>query len=198
MLSRLATVTDCTTLITHHVGHGNSDRARGASGWEQGLDFSYVIKGTRSDLDAGRPLGLTAHKMRDGRLPPPVGFRLKSLNGLSLRGPEGGEAMPVTSAVIELAESPSAALPLEARVFQYIKNGSPGSSKSDVRDAVGGRRENVNEVLVGLVLRGAVEDKGTTNRHAYHATPGWRVDDRGEVVNFVDDFATSPTALAGV
>lgn len=197
MLSRIAAQTGCTTLFTHHTGHSDDSRGRGASAWEQGLEFSYVIKGTLEEFRRGRPMALTAHKMRDAPLPPPVGFRLQKLPGLFMAEGDGRGGRDVSSAVIQLDTTPAAGLPLAARVFLFIRD-VPGSCKGDVRSNVSGKHEVVDQALVGLIQLGAVGNDGSGNRHSYSALPGWRVDHEGEVVEASDDFSPTPESPADV
>jgi hypothetical protein len=55
----------------------------------------------------------------------------------------------------------------EARLLLYIE-GHSGCSKLAVREAVGGRASDVDTWLDVLADRGAIEDRGTGNRHAYY------------------------------
>ncbi|HSG27615.1 MAG TPA: AAA family ATPase, partial [Candidatus Krumholzibacterium sp.] len=45
MLSRVAEAEGATIISAHHTGHGQKERGRGASGWTQGVDFSFRIVG---------------------------------------------------------------------------------------------------------------------------------------------------------
>ena len=186
MLSRIAAQTDCTTIFTHHVGHADRNRARGASGWEQGLDFEYVIKGKRRDFANGQPVILKARKMRDGPPPPTESFRLKTLPGLSLAKGVDGEVEIVTSAVVEHVDVQSALPPL-ARVFRYIKNDS-GCAAKHIRKQVEGGSSTIDRAVGQLRRLGAIENRGTGNRHRYHTTPGWGVVHGGNVENLAEPF----------
>ncbi len=187
LLSRFAAETDCTSLFTHHVGYGDSDRLRGASAWEQGLDFSYVIKGTREALDSGNPMTLKTRKMRDGgHKPLPLGFRLKGLTGLSLTTTDDSEPTLFASAVVELVDVPRE-LSLLARVFQFIES-EPGCAAQHIRDRVEGRNGAKQEAVRDLIHRGAIENRRTGNRHRYYAIPGWRAGHGGRVENVADLF----------
>ena len=191
MFSRIAIQADCTTIFTHHVGHRDDGRARGASAWAQGLDFEYVIKGKREELDDGQPLTLTTRKMRDGPMPTPVGFRLKKLRGLSLAGANGAEATVFGSAAIEFVKAPQPLLGTDARVFHFVEE-NPGCTKLRVRAGVFGGHNKVDRALEELMQKGAIENQGSGSKHGYHAEVGWRVDDQGAVACSADDF----TALA--
>ena len=188
-LSRIATRTGCTTLFTHHVGHGNENRARGASAWEQGLDFEYLIKGEGEELDRGEALTLIARKMRDGSFPAPVSFRLKKLTGLSLMCDDGEERI-ISSAVIEHVQPTAIQLSLNARIFEFVER-NPWCASGAVQGGVGGRRARVKAALMALVRRGAIGNQGPGNRHAYYVMPGWRVNDQGEVENFSAEFSVA-------
>ena len=188
MLSRIAARTGCATLFTHHVGHNDQGRARGASAWEQGLDFEYVIEGDREDLDAGEPLTLRARKMRDGAIPPPVGFRLKRLPGLSWTDADGRDEA-FRSAAIECAHTTAAVtLSVESRVFVFVE-ARPDRGKGEVRAGVVGGNPSVDAALTALVERGAIEDRGGGNRHKYRVTSGWMVNDRGQVEDYSSEFS---------
>ena len=192
MLSRMAAETGCSTIFTHHTGY-EKRRGRGASGWTQGLDFAYLIDGSREAFTAGRSVQLVATKMRDGPWPPAQAFRLKSLPGLSLT-PQGGEVRTVDSAVVEQAEAASIPPSLPAKIFDYIQFENPGATQGEVRGDIGGSHGKVDNALAELRRRGAVENRGTPHRHLYHVTSGWRVDHKGEVVDFADGFVVDPPA----
>ena len=106
MFSRMAAATRCTVLFTHHTGHQDPTRARGASAWMQGLDFAYRIHGNRDAFRTGQSVGLYPVKVRDDRWPDRVCFRLKDVPDLGFERGDGN-AFGFTSAVIEpVADDP--------------------------------------------------------------------------------------------
>jgi hypothetical protein len=64
----------------------------------------------------------------------------------------------------------AAALPPEARLLLYVED-HPGATASQIRTAIGGRGRDVDDWLRILERRGALEDRGSGNRHAYHRSP---------------------------
>ena len=181
MLSRLAAETGCTTLFTHHTGYGQA-RARGGSGWEQGLDFSYLIKGDRSTFEDGGTVCLTLRKMRDGEWYPDIHFRLEKLADLSLQPGPGCEPVDVSSAVVEVVEAPfePPPLPVLARVFLHIQEDA-GCSAQSIRKNVQGSNNRIDAAVKELLKVGAIQDHGSHNRHRYQAVLGWLVGGDGRV-----------------
>jgi hypothetical protein len=184
LLSRVTAATGCTALFSHHSGHGDKTRARGASAWTQGVDFAYTIRGTAADFAAGQPVTLVPSKMRDEELPKPRAFKLAPVS-LEIDG------RLVPSAVVVPAESgPSQSL--KARLFTYIEQ-NPGRGKGAIRGGVQGDNNAIDDAL-GDLLKGAVENRGSDARHAYHAVAGWHVTANGQDVeqagaDFLSDLA---------
>ena len=193
MLSRMAAETGCTTIFTHHTGY-EKKRGRGASGWTQGLDFAYLIDGSREAFTAGGSVQLVATKMRDGPWPPDQAFRLKPLPGLSLATP-GGDVKTVDTAVVERAEAASTPPSLAARIFSYIKFENPGSTQGELRTAIGGNRGKMKNALAELERQGSIENRGAENRHEYHANSQWHLNHAGKVVDSQEDFVAGPPAM---
>lgn len=187
MLSVLTARTGCTAIFTHHVGLKENARARGASAWEQGLDFAYRVSGSRADLDGGRPVTLHGRKARDFPIPEPREFRLKKLPGLVLtRG--GSERSKVVSSAVAVPAVADRPLPLDARVFHYIAE-RPGSPKGVICDEVTGGTDKVRAAISRLEARGAIENRGTDTRHTWHSREGWHVDGQGDVVDLRTAFS---------
>ncbi len=181
MLSALTARTGCTAIFTHHVGLKENTRARGASAWEQGLDFAYRVSGSRADLDGGRPVTLHGRKARDFPIPEPREFRLKKLPGLVLRR-GGSERSKVVSSAVAVPAVADRLLPLDARVFHYIAE-QPGSPKGVICEEVTGGTDRVRAAISRLEAQGAIENRGTDTRHRWHAREGWHVDGQGDVVD---------------
>jgi hypothetical protein len=184
LLSRVTADTGCTVFFSHHSGHGDKTRARGASAWTQGVDFAYLIRGTAADFAAGQPVTLVPSKMRDEELPKPRGFKLAPVS-LEIDG------RLVASAVVVPAEV-GPRLSLKARLFAYIEQ-NPGCGKGAVRGGVQGDNNSIDAALRDL-LKGAVENRAKGVRHEYHAVPGWRATPDGQGVehtgaDFLSDLA---------
>jgi hypothetical protein len=184
LLSRVTAATGCTALFSHHSGHSDKTRARGASAWTQGVDFAYVIRGTAADVAAGQPVTLVPSKMRDDERPKPHAFKLAPVS-LEIDG------RLVASAVVVPAEA-GPRQSLKARLFTYIEQ-RPGCGKGAVRGGVQGDNNAIDDALVDL-LKGAVENRGKGVRHEYHAVPGWRATPDGQDVehagaDFLSDLA---------
>ena len=194
MLSHVTARTNCTVVMTHHTGLAGEGRARGASAWEQGMDFAYLIKGSRQDLNDGDPVSLVPRKMRDGTRPRPIAFRLKRLPGLTMASGRDCEPAFIQAAVVEAARTPPAALPLVARTFTYIQT-NPGSAKGAVCSGVVGGTEKVRGAILELEAIGAIENRGSDARHEWHAVQGWNVDGRGQVVNLKEVFGEAGPTL---
>jgi hypothetical protein len=191
MLSEVAARTGCTAIFTHHVGLAAKGRARGASAWEQGLDFAYLIVGSREDLDQGRAVSLVGRKARDFSIPPAVGFRLERLPGLSVASKVGAPSVSIDSAVVKpVAPAPKPA-PIEARVLMFVPS-NPGCAKGPVESGVVGETEKVRTAIAELREMGAIENRGSATRHAWHVVDGWGVSGGGEVVNIREVFVESP------
>lgn len=187
MLSGIAAITRCGVLITHHVGVANSDRARGASGWEQGLDYAYVIKGSRSDFDSGKPVTLRCTKMRDAPKTKPIPYRLKKLPGLEIRGSLHEEPVMVKSGVIERAHGMGSLASLATRVFEYVQR-HPGSSQAAICDDVYGGSTAIRSAIQDLRESGAIRNLGSGQRHEWSVVEGVRVDPSGEIVRLNEVF----------
>jgi hypothetical protein len=184
LLSRVTADTGCTALFSHHSGHGDKTRARGASAWTQGVDFAYLIRGTAADFAAGQPVTLVPSKMRDEELPKPRAFKLAPVS-LEIDG-----RLVASAAVVPAEAGPSQSL--KARLFTYIEQ-YPGCGKGAVRGGVQGDNNAIDDAL-GDLLKGAVENRGTNARHAYHAVAGWHITADGQDVeqagaDFLSDLA---------
>ncbi len=81
-----------TTLIVHHCGHGNQDRARGSYSIRASMDFEYQV------VKNGSKITVKNTKMKDGDTPKPLAFELKPVEiGLD----DDGEV--ITSAYLSYA-----------------------------------------------------------------------------------------------
>ena len=60
-------------------------------------------------------------------------------------------------------------LSMDAQVLLHIEANS-GTSTTTIREKVGGRGSKVDAVVNQLVARGAIENRGTANRSAFHST----------------------------
>lgn len=89
---------DAAVLIVHHTGHGDQDRARGASALHAAMDHEFRLE----VKDGLRQLVTTKNK--EGEIPEPMAFSLESvpLDWLD------GHGMPMTSAVLVPAAPPLA------------------------------------------------------------------------------------------
>jgi hypothetical protein len=85
----------CTILVVHHAGHGDKSRARGAIALKAALDTEY-----RLENDNG--LLLTATKMKEAEMPPPLAMKLVSVTLPDMLDDDGN---PVTSAAIEVLDT---------------------------------------------------------------------------------------------
>ncbi len=56
---------------------------------------------------------------------------------------------------------------VEQQVLNWLSR-HPGASQRELRDSLGGRADQVNKALARLLDRGAVEDRGSRSRRAYH------------------------------
>jgi len=96
---------NCTVLLVHHTGVSDEaqHRARGSSAWKGALDGEISIVPGKD----GRPIEIIQRKMKDTEEAQPIYAILKSIP-ISGWVDEDGE--PVTSAVLEISEAPSAAI----------------------------------------------------------------------------------------
>jgi hypothetical protein len=87
----------CSVILVHHSGHGDGDRARGSSVLLGALDAEF-----RTEL-SGDTTTLITTKMKEGAVPPPVGFQAHTIEiGRNAKG----EA--VTSLAFEEVAAPAA------------------------------------------------------------------------------------------
>lgn len=175
MLSAIAAETGATVILIHHVGKSNSTQARGASAFEQGLDFEFVVKGRLDELRSGEPAELVCRKLRDGELPRPLLYRLKEVPDLRLHRPGSLEPDPRSGVTVEPAESEDLPLTAEAEVFRTIEE-QPGCGSGAIRGILGRRREDVNGLLATLEARGAIANHGVANHHKWYVREGWVID----------------------
>ena len=159
----------CTILVVHHTGHADKNRARGAIALKAALDAEYR-------LAKGERLLLTATKMKDAEVPPPVAMELATVE---LPGIVDDYGNPVTSAAIEVLDADTGAIVSKARTIRprgkwqdvgfavarrLITASDDGRVSIDAwRDecqAAGMVRQNQHRVLDALVTRGelAVSD----------------------------------------
>ncbi len=89
---RLRAEWGCTVLFTHHTGHQDKTRSRGASVLRAALDTELRI-----DKDESGVIRLEFTKAKDGELPAPMAFRLCNVE-LGINDDEGN---PIHSAVLE-------------------------------------------------------------------------------------------------
>lgn len=99
----------CTVLVVHHAGHGDKSRARGAIALKAALDAEYRL----SDNEAG--LKLTATKMKDAEMPPPLGLELVSVD---LPGVLDDYGNPVTSAAVEVVDPDCGAIESQVKAVR--------------------------------------------------------------------------------
>ncbi|BBO82469.1 hypothetical protein DSCO28_30350 [Desulfosarcina ovata subsp. sediminis] len=81
-----------TILLIHHSGHADKSRARGAMALKGALDADY-----RLEKDIHGVVRLECKKMKDGEIPQPMAFKIRSVE-LPLVDEDGN---PVTSAVLD-------------------------------------------------------------------------------------------------
>jgi len=155
----------CTILVVHHAGHGDKSRARGAIALKAALDAEYRLAN-----DTG--LLLTATKMKDAEMPPPLALELVTVE---LPGAVDDYGNPVTSAAIEVLDAEIGAIVSKAKSIRprgkwqdigfavarrLIATSDDGCVSIDAwRDecqAAGMVRQNQHRVLEGLVNRGDI------------------------------------------
>ncbi len=156
----------CTILVVHHTGHADKSRARGAIALKAALDAEYRL--TNNEVG----MRLTATKMKDAEMPPPVGLELVAVELPDLVDDYGN---PVTSAAIEVLDAETGAIESKAKSVRtrgkwqdvgfavarrLIATSDDGCASIDVwRDecqAAGMVRQNQHRVLEGLVNRGDI------------------------------------------
>lgn len=184
LLSRVAEQTGVTAMFSHHSGHSDKSRARGASAWTQGVDFAYIVRGSSSDFAAGKAVILSPHKNRDDVWPDPEPFKLISVSARV-------DGKPFSTAAVEPATNELVLSP-KARLFHFIEQ-HPGSGKGTVRTGTQGDNNAVDANLRELMEQGAIENRGPSTAHAYHAMPGWRITGTGKDVEYAGDDFLSPT-----
>ncbi|MEQ8860124.1 MAG: helicase RepA family protein [Pseudomonadales bacterium] len=83
---------EATVLFVHHTGHGDKSRGRGAMALHGALDAEY-----RMDKDETGVVRLESTKMKDGPMPEPMAFRIRTVE-LGITDDEGE---PVTAAILD-------------------------------------------------------------------------------------------------
>ena len=165
-LHEVAAETGATILLIHHTGHENTDRSRGASAWEQAVDFVFVVKGSAKGFSDGLPVDLVNKKLKEGDPAYPLAFAKREVS-LTVEGDSR------SSAVVELARAPKPT-PVVVRVFQAVLE-DPGLGIVQLRKVVGIKKDKVDASRDELLDQGAIENRGTKSRHKYHVAPGWSV-----------------------
>lgn len=94
-LDAIRAIHGCTVLLLHHTGHADKTRARGAMALKGALDAEYRLE--RGDDGVTR---LDATKMKDAQEPPPLAFKLCTVE----LGFEDDDGEPVTSAVLDAVD----------------------------------------------------------------------------------------------
>jgi hypothetical protein len=161
----------CTWLTLHHPGHANTDRARGDSGIEAGVDTNLHVKPTMP-----RAGNIIARKQRDD-----ARLALQyELEVLELGKDQDGDAVttcvavPPASSFGDLTERQRTALVAIKSVL-----GADGlAPRTKAREASGLERKDFNNVVDELVPLGRIEKAGT------HAL---RVVDLGGAAMFDED-----------
>jgi len=105
----------CAILVIHHAGHGDKSRARGAIALKAALDAEY-----RVDKTEGSRLVLTATKMKDAEIPPPLAMELVTAD---LPGMVDEYDNPVTSAAIEVLDAETSSIVAKAMATRPGKRG---------------------------------------------------------------------------
>ncbi|HRX83502.1 MAG TPA: helicase RepA family protein [Phycisphaerae bacterium] len=103
----------CTILVVHHAGHGDKSRARGAIALKAALDAEYRLAN-----DTG--LLLTATKMKDAEMPPPLALELVTVE---LPGAVDDYGNLVTSAAIEVLDADTSAIVAKANAAMSGRRG---------------------------------------------------------------------------
>jgi KaiC/GvpD/RAD55 family RecA-like ATPase len=168
----------CTVLLVHHSGHGDKTRARGAMALKGALDAEYRVT---KDGDMVR---LEATKMKDSDPPPPMAFKLRTVE----LGFNDDEGQPVTSATLDEVEWQPAAstsittkgiggnqrIALDAlrRLYEHYRSNLAGKdydpagarvSITDWREAMraeGIDRRRITDAVSGLASRGLIRQEG--------------------------------------
>jgi hypothetical protein len=109
-MDRLKYELESCVLIVHHSGQGSKERARGASALKGAVEAEY-----RVEQKAGGVIVLTATKMKDSQLPPPVQSMLKTVE----LGDAGSSAVVIRSD--EFADEPGHQFtPQQKRIWQIF------------------------------------------------------------------------------
>ncbi|WP_051822349.1 AAA family ATPase [Desulfonatronum thiodismutans] len=85
----------CSIMLVHHPGHGDKTRGRGAYSLPAAIDVNL-----RLEKDADGMIRLEAVKMKEAEIPPPLAFKLASVD----LGMVDEDGQPVTSAVLRSVE----------------------------------------------------------------------------------------------
>ncbi|MBN2583967.1 MAG: AAA family ATPase [Planctomycetes bacterium] len=157
----------CTVLVVHHTGHADKTRARGAIALKAALDAEYRLSNNGGLL-------LTATKMKEAEMPPPLAMKLATVELPGLVDEYGN---PVTSAAIEVLDADTGAIVSKvvaakpgargkwqevglAVARQLVAGSDDGAAAIDTWrekcEAAGMVRQNQHRVLQSLARQGEV------------------------------------------
>lgn len=107
---------NCAVLLVHHTGVSDEaqHRARGSSAWRGALDIEISIVPGK----AGGPMQIVQRKSKDAEMAEPVYAELRSIPIPNWFDEDGEQ---VTSAVVEIVETPAEAPKKETKIQGYVK-----------------------------------------------------------------------------
>lgn len=94
-LDRIRIQYGCAVIVVHHTGHNDQGRARGSINLKASIDAEY-----RMNRDDEGVMRFEALVMKDASIPPPMAFKLHSID-LGLTDEDG---LPITSCVLQATE----------------------------------------------------------------------------------------------
>ncbi|XDZ71078.1 AAA family ATPase [Alphaproteobacteria bacterium LSUCC0744] len=104
---------DCATLIVHHSGHGESQRARGASALRGALDSEFSCKKDRSTVV------ISCSKMKDAEAPENLAMSLKSVElGVAKDGKQISSAVLIRNDEAQIRSKITVSIANKLKTFQ--------------------------------------------------------------------------------
>ena len=103
---------DCATLIVHHSGHGENQRARGASALRGALDSEFSCKKDRSTLV------ISCTKMKDAEAPENLAMSLKSVElGVAKDGKQISSAVLIRNDEVQIRSKITVSIANKLKTF---------------------------------------------------------------------------------
>lgn len=174
-LARIRDAYKCCVIPVHHVGHGATDRERGAYALRANADFSIrcSLTGDDDSPSIGRATVLSAAKTKDGEAWPPISLAA-SRYVFTGEDEVDAEGEPMTTLLLhEALDSDAAKAASRAtqqdQIVTYIAV-HPGCLLTEIQDAVGIGRNRMLALIKRLIDDGIIDRRGGARGGLYIST----------------------------